>query len=325
MRGLRVAVAALAMAGGLALASDARAQGEFPTRPVRLVVPFAAGGNTDLVARVAANGMSDNIGQQVIVENKTGSGSLVASEFVAKAPADGYTLLNNTVAHAVSPALFSKLPFDPVKSFAPVALVARSPLILVISAKLGPKDMAGLLALLRKEPGQHTFGTGGTGAAEHLAGELLKQTAKVDIVHVPYRGAAPAVNDLLTNQISMMITPISAVQQHIQSGALIGIAVSTKQRVKFMPDVPTIAESVPDYEAYTWNAIYAPAQTPKPVIDKLNASVNKALGTKAVQQRILDLGNEPDPGSPPEALAAFLDAEMKKWTSVIQTAGIKPE
>lgn len=322
-RGLWTALVAVV---GLVGAAPVLAQGEFPQRPVRLVVPFAAGGNTDLVGRVLASGWSETIGQQIIVENKTGSGSLVASEFVAQAQPDGYTLLQNTVAHAVSPLLFRKLPYDPVKSFAPVALLARSPLILVINPKLGPKTMPELLALLRKEPGKHTFGTGGTGAAEHLAGELFKQMAKLDIVHVPYRGAAPAMNDLLTGQISMMITPISVAQQHIKAGTLLGLAVSTAARVPFTPDVPTIAESgVPGYDSYTFNAVYAPAATPKPVIEKLNQSINKALVSPTMVQRIHELANEPTPTSTPEALAAFLASEMTKWAQVFETAGIKPE
>src|SRR4051794_37318163 len=165
----------LAVVAGVGMAAPARAQGEYPQRPIKLMVPFAPGGNTDLVARVIASGMSETIGQQVIIENKTGSGSLVASEFVAQAPPDGYILLQNTVAHVISPLLFAKLPFDPVKSFAPVGLIARSPTMLVINAKLGPKTIVEFLALVKKEPGKHTFGTGGNGSAEHLSSELLKQ------------------------------------------------------------------------------------------------------------------------------------------------------
>jgi tripartite-type tricarboxylate transporter receptor subunit TctC len=270
--------------------------------------------------------MSELSGQQVIIENKTGGGSVVAGEYVANAPADGYTLLYNTVAHAVGPALYKKLPFDPVKSFAPVALVARSPLILVVNPKLGVRDAPGLLALLKKEPGKHTFGTGGNGAAEHLAGELYKQMAKVDIVHVPYRGGAPGLNDLVAGQITMMITPISATISHVKAGTLLGLAVSVDKRVEMMPDVPTIAETgIPGYESYTWNAIYAPTGTPQPVIDRLNQLANQAVANPNVAQKIKDLANEPITGSTPDSLATFLASEMKKWITLIQTAGVTPD
>jgi tripartite-type tricarboxylate transporter receptor subunit TctC len=307
--------------------AEAAAQGgAYPQRPIRLVVPFAAGGNTDLVARITGAGMSDLLGQQIIIDNKTGSGSVIAAEFVAQSPADGYTLLYNTVAHAVGPALFKKLAFDPVKSFAPVALVAKSPLILVVNPKLGVKDPQGLLALLRKEPGKHTFGTGGNGSAEHLAGELYKQLGKLDIVHVPYRGGAPGLNDLVAGQISMMITPISATIQHVKAGTLLGLAVSVTNRVEMMPELPTIAETgVPGYDAYTWNAIYAPTGTPQPVIDKLNQTVNQVLANASVTQKIKDLANEPTPGSTPASLATFLASEMTKWITLVKTAGVTPD
>src|SRR5258706_8005428 len=326
MRRMMRAVTALALLWGVTAPHDAAAQVACPQRTIRLVVPFAAGGNTDLVARLVGAAMSEQFGQQVVIDNRTGSGSVIAAEYVAQAPADGYTLLYNTVAHAVGPALFKKLPFDPVKSFAPVALVARSPLILVVNTKLGVTDSPGLLALLRAEPGKHTYGTGGNGAAEHLAGELLKQLAKLDIVHVPYRGGAPALNDLVAAQISLMITPISAAMQHVKAGTVLGLAVSTTKRVELLPELPTIAEAgVPGYDAYTWNAIYAPAGTPQPVIDRLNQAANQAVSTPAVAQRIRDLAHEPTPRSTPASLARFLAAEMTKWIALMEAAGVTPD
>jgi tripartite-type tricarboxylate transporter receptor subunit TctC len=326
MRKVILTVVTLALLWGAGATWEAAAQGAFPQRAVRLVVPFAAGGNTDLVARLVGAGMSEQLGQQVVIENKTGSGSVIAAEYVAQAPADGYTLLYNTVAHAVSPALYKKLAFDPVKSFQPVALVARSPLILVVNTRLGVKDAPDLVARLRAEPGKHTFGTGGNGAAEHLAGELLKQLAKLDIVHVPYRGGAPALNDLVAGQISLMITPISAAMPHVKAGTVQGLAVSTTERVAMLPELPTIAESgVPGYDAYTWNAIYAPAGTPRAIVDRLNQAANQAVATPAIAQKIRDLANEPIEGSTPESLARFLAAEMTKWITLIQTAGVTPD
>jgi tripartite-type tricarboxylate transporter receptor subunit TctC len=321
------AAAAAALLLGLATAPDGMAQGgAFPQRPIRLVAPFAAGGNTDLLARITAAAMGDILGQQVVVENKTGSGSLIAAEFVAKSTPDGYTLLINSVAHAVGPALFAKLPFDPVKSFAPIALVATSPLILVVNAKLGVKDVQGLLALARKEPGKHSFGTGGNGSVEHLSGELFKHLGKLDVIHVPYRGGAPALADLVAGQISFMSTPFSAALPHVKGGALVGLAASTAKRVSFMPDLPTVAESgVPGYDAFTWNAVYAPAGTPQPVVERLNQAINQALGNPAVVQKIKDIQNEPTPGTTPDSLAKFLASEMTKWQQVIKTAGITPE
>src|SRR5260221_1118263 len=237
----------------------------FPQRPIKIVVPFAAGGNADIVARLMGSAMAE-LGQPFVIENKTGGGSTIASEFVARAPADGYTLLLTSIAHAVNPALFAKLAFDPVKDFQPVVLVNHVPELLVINPRLGVKDLAGFLALLRAEPGKHTYGSGGNGSAEQLAAELFKHLAKVDAVHVPYRGGSAGINDLIAGQISFMITPMSGAIQHVQGGTLVGVAGSTAKRVPVLPDLPAIGEAGPGYEAYTWNAIFAPARTPRPIV-----------------------------------------------------------
>lgn len=318
---------ALALVVTAALPMGAGAQ-TWPQKPIRLVVPFPAGGPADFFGRGLSNALKKHLDQPVVIDNRSGAAGIAGAENVAKSPADGYSVLiaspgSMVIAPAIAP---GQVPYDTLRDFAALTQVVSVPEAVVVTPKLGVKTLQEFVALAKSKPGTLNMASTGSGSMPHLAGELLKREAAIDALHVPYRGAAPALNDLLSGQITMMITPISAVLQHVQSGALLGIAVSTKQRVPFMPDVPTIAESgVPDYEAYTWNAIYAPAATPRAVIDKLNASVNKGLATAGVQQRIRDLGNEPDPGSPPEALGAFLGAEMKKWSAVIETAGIKPE
>ena len=313
----------LLLAAGAAVlgATTASAQTPYPTRPIKLVVPFAAGGNTDVMGRVLASRLSEQLGQTVAVDNRTGAGSVVGTELVAKAPADGYTILLTTVAHAANPAFYKKLPFDPVKDFEPIGLIAVVPLVLEIHPSLPATDLKSLIALFKANPGKYSYGSAGTGSAIHLAVELFKRMAGVDVLHVPYRGAGPMLNELVSGQVAMTIDALSTSAPHIKAGALRGIAVSTPRRSTVLPELPTIAEAgVPGYEAYTWVGFFAPAGTPRPVIDRLAAEVGRTSTDPGVRQRLEELGGEMVERSSPEGLATFLQAEMKKWMTLFEGA-----
>jgi tripartite-type tricarboxylate transporter receptor subunit TctC len=308
----------------LVIGAGAQAQQPYPNHPIKLIVPFAAGGNTDVMGRIVAAKLSETLGQQMVVENRTGAGTVVGTDMVAKAPADGYTLLFTTVAHAVNPGLYKKLPFDPVADFQPVALVAQVPLVIVVNPTLPVTDLKGLIALLKANPGKYSYGSAGNGSALHLGPELFKAVAGVDIVHVPYRGAAPALNDLLSGQLAMMTDAVSTSAQYVRAGTLRALAVTTPQRASILPEVPTAAEAgLRGYEAYTWVAFFAPAGTPRPIVDRLVQDAHKAVAEPAVRQRLVELGGEIVTDSTPESLAVFLRAEMAKWIPLVEASGAK--
>ncbi|MBI3516110.1 MAG: tripartite tricarboxylate transporter substrate binding protein [Proteobacteria bacterium] len=308
----------------LGVGSTAQAQAPYPTRPVKLVVPFSAGGNTDVMGRVVAAKLSDLLGQTVTVENRTGAGSVVGSELVAKSAPDGYTILATTVAHAANPVFYKKLPFDPVKDFAPIGLVAVTPLILTSHPSVPATDLKSLIALLKANPGKYTYGSAGTGSAIFLATELLKKMAEVDIVQVPYRGAGPMLNDLIAGQIHLALDAVSTSGPLVRGGQLRGYATSTPNRTKVMPDFPTIAEAgVPGYAAYTWLGFFAPAGTPKPIADRLATELTRTAADAGVRSRLEELGGEMVERTSPEALASFLDVEMKKWAAVFEGADVR--
>jgi tripartite-type tricarboxylate transporter receptor subunit TctC len=321
---MRRRVILAACAAMLGLAPVAHAQAPYPSRSVRLVVPFAAGGNTDVMGRVIAARLSELLGQTVAVDNRTGAGSVVGTELVAKSAPDGYTILITTVAHAANPAFYKKLPFDPVKDFAPIGLVAVVPLVLTSHPSVPASDLKSLLALLKANPGKYTYGSAGTGSAIMLAVELFKKMAAVEIVHVPYRGAGPMLNDLIAGQISLALDAVSTSGPLVHTGALRGYAVSTPKRSKVMPELPTIAEAgVPGYAAYTWVGFFAPAGTPKPIIDRLARELERTAADPGVRQRLEELGGELAERTSPEGLASFLDEEMKKWAAVFEGADVK--
>ena len=315
----------LSAASLLAMAPDAGAQ-QFPDRTVTLVIPFAAGGSTDVVGRIIAQKMSDDLGQQVVVENVAGAGGNIGADRVARAEPDGYTILMGTVAtHALNPLILKTKPYDPEKDFAPVSLLVVVPNVLVVNPALPAKNVQELIALLKAEPEKYSYASSGNGTPLHLSGELFKAMAGVDIQHIPYKGAGPALNDVVGNQVPIMFDNLPSSSAHIKGGTLRALGVTTAERAASFPDIPTIAESgVPGYETYTWNALFAPAGTPKEAIDRLNASANKAMKDPAVIEKMNGFSAR-IVGSTPEELAAHVTAELAKWASVVKNANISME
>jgi len=309
--------ACFALPGGIASAADA-----FPSRTVTLVVPFAAGGSTDLIARIIAEKMTEDLGQTVIVENKAGAGGNIGADAVAKADPDGYTILMGTIAtHALNPAVMKQMPYDPVKDFAPVSLLVLVPNVLEVNPELPVKTVQELIALLKSKPGEYSYASSGIGTPLHLSGELFKSLAGVDMIHVPYRGAGPALNDVVANQVPIMFDNLPSSTAFIKAGTLRPLAVTTKTRSASFPDLPTMEEAgVPGYETYTWNAIFAPAGTPQPVIDRLNAAAVKAVKDPATQPRLAEL-SATVVGSTPDELAKHVTAELAKWAPIVEASG----
>lgn len=319
----RTALAFAMMAtSALVFGGEAQAQ-EFPDRPVTLVVPFAAGGSTDVVARIIGQKMSDDLGQQVIVENVAGAGGNLGADRVARAEPDGYTILMGTVAtHALNPLILKTKPYDPEKDFAPVSLLVLVPNVLVVNPELPAKNVEELLALLKAAPDQYSYASSGNGTPLHLSGELFKKMAGVSMQHVPYKGSGPALNDVIGNQVPIMFDNLPSSSGHIKSGTLKALAVTTKERAPSFPDVPTIAETIPGYETYTWNALFAPAGTPKEAIDRLNASAKKALADPAVAEKMNGF-SATIVASTPDELAAHVKAELAKWGPVVKDANVQ--
>ena len=313
----RAALAALA----LGAASAAHAQ-TFPNRPITMVVPFAAGGSTDVVARIIAAKMSEGLGQQVIVENVAGAGGNVGAARVAKAEPDGYQILMATVAtHALNPLMLKRKPYDPVTDFAPISLLAVVPNVLVVNPTLPAKTVPELVALLKANPGKYNYASSGIGTPLHLSGELFKSLSKTEMTHIAYRGSGPALNDVVAGVVPIQFDNLPSASAFIQAGTLRALGVTTKERAASFPDVPTIGESLPGYETYTWNALFAPKGTPKPVIDRLNAEAVKAVKDPAVAER-MKVFSAAVVGSTPEALADHVKAEIEKWTPVVKEAGV---
>lgn len=315
----RTLVAAVPLA---ALPLGARAQ-DWPNQPVRMIVPFAAGGPTDIPARLIAEEMSRRLPQRVVVENRTGAGALVGTESVAKAPKDGHTVLYSTVAQAVMPSLFQRLSFDPIADFTQVALVAVVPMIMIVNKDLPANSLAELIALLKSKPGEYDYGSSGNGGAVHLASELFLSMAGVKANHVPYRGSSALLPDLLAGRIAFSVDVAASALSYVRDGRVKGLAISSKRRSSLAPDLPTFDEAgVPGYEAYTWHMVHVPAGTPAAVVARLNQVVNESVAVPAVQQRLRDLTAEVVADSTPESARAFLIAERDKWGKVIRDAGI---
>jgi len=315
-RGLLAAAAACALWPALAAAQA------FPTKPITIIVPFAAGGTTDILARIIAQGLTAELGQSVVVDNRAGAGGNIGGQAAARAAADGYTLFMGTVGtHAINAALYKKMPFDPVKDFAPLTRVANVPNLLVANPAQPFKTVQELIAYAKANPGKINFGSSGSGSSIHLSGELFKSMAKVDMQHVPYKGSAPAVTDLLGNQIAIMFDNMPSAIQHVRSGKLRAIAVTTAKRSPELPDVPTIAEAgVPGYEATSWFGMFAPAATPAPVVGQLNKALVKVLAQPDIKKKINEQGAE-TAGETPEQFAAFIQQEAVKWGKVVRESG----
>lgn len=294
----------------------------FPNRAITLVVPFAAGGSTDLVARLVAASMSTTLGQQVIVENVGGAGGNLGADRVARADPDGYTILMGTVAtHALNPLMLKAKPYDPVADFAPISLLVLVPNVLVVNPQLPANNVKDLIQLLKENPGKYSYASSGNGTPLHLSGELFKSMAGVSMEHIPYKGAGPALNDLLGNQVSIMFDNLPSSSSHIKSGTLRALGVTTKDRAPSFPDIPTVDETVPGYETYTWNALFAPAGTPTEIVARLNEAAKTALADPGVISRMKDFSAK-IVGSTPDELASHVKAEIQKWEPIVKSTGV---
>lgn len=321
MRKFRLWLSALAL---VLVASPALSQ-QYPNKPIRLIVPYPAGGATDVVARLVAERMSEDLGQQIYVENRPGGGTMIGASAVARSPADGYTLLlGDTGTYALNPTLYgAQLTYDPAKDFSPVCRTGRVPLILTANPKaVNAASVKDLIEAAKKEPGKIDFGAPGPGSPIHLAMELFKQRVGIQVTAIPYKGGADALNDLLGGRIGLLFLDAATGVTHIKAGTLKGLGVGTDKRIPAAPDVPTIAEAgVADFEAWAWNGIVAPAGTPADVVAKLNAACQKGLGQAALRQKFAELSVEPAPSTAAE-FGSFIASETAKWRSVITSAGI---
>lgn len=302
------------------------AQSPYPTRPITLVVPFAAGGSTDVVGRLIAQKMGELLGQQVVVENVVGAGGNVGAARVVKAAPDGYTILMGTVAtHALNPLILKRKPYDPVSDFSPISLLAVVPNVLVVNPNLPAKNVQELVALLKSDPTKYDYASSGLGTPLHLSGELFKSLAGVQMKHIPYRGSGPALNDVVAGQVPIQFDNLPSASEFIKAGSLRGLAVTTKERAASFPDLPTIAESgLPEYETYTWNALFAPPNTPPDIVKILNEAANKALADPTVVERMKQFSAKIIASTPTE-LADHVKSEIAKWTPVVKSAGIQAD
>ena len=302
-----------------AIAQPARTDEAFPNRPVRFLIPFAAAGSNDVVARILAHQLTDIWKQQVVADNRAGANGIIGIDMVAKAPADGYTLLIASTTFTMNPSLY-KLPFDPVKDFAPVTLIAEGPLMLCSHPGFAARDVGQLIALAKAKPGQLQYASSGLGGIAHLAGVLLEKMAGISLLHVPYKGSGAGVIDAVSGQVPLIISSVSPVLPFVKNGRLRVLGVGGLKRSKIMPDVPTIAESgVPGYESNMWWGIMVPARTPKPVVQKLNRDIRQAVDAGDIPQRFADLGMEVRV-SAPEELTKIVNADIRKWSGIIRDA-----
>jgi tripartite-type tricarboxylate transporter receptor subunit TctC len=297
----------------------------YPSHPIKIIVPYAAGGAVDIVARTIGQPLAEALGQPVIVDNRPGASANIGMDAVAKAAPDGYTLLMASNGIATNMALFPKLPFDGRRDFAPIAKIGYAPLVIVVPASSPIKSLKDLIALAKAEPGKFTYASAGNGSSGHLAGELLKSTAKIDVLHVPYKGGAPAITDLLGERITFMpINPVEVIA-HIRAGRLRALAVASDERFPLLPDVPTVSEAgLPGYEASVWWGLVAPRNIPPEIVRQLNAETTKVLTNPSIEHKLSELGVVVTPGTPGQ-FAAFLKAQTELWADLIKTAHIQPD
>lgn len=319
----RLGSRAILLCAGLTLAATA-AVAAYPDKPIRLVVPFAPGGGTDLIARTLGNGMSTELGQQVVIDNKPGAGTIIGTDLVAKSAPDGYTIVIASFAHAVNPSLLAKLPYAHDKAFAPITLIGRGPNVLVVRADSPFKSVADVIAAAKANPGKLNFASQGNGTSAHLAGEMLMNLAKVDMVHVPYRGAGPAITDLLGGQVDMIFGTAAAVSNMVDNGKLRALAVTTAEPSAAFKGVPTIASTVPGYAVESWYGLYAPAGTPAEAIQKLNAAARKAARNPDFANKVEQEGVTVTASDPAE-LDRYVKAEEARWKKIVKENNIKSD
>jgi tripartite-type tricarboxylate transporter receptor subunit TctC len=319
-----VSLGAAFLPGAAFLSGGAWAQDTYPSRPIRLIVPFAAGGGTDTLSRLFGQVMQEQLGATVVVENLGGAGGSIGIGQAAKAAPDGYTILSATPSIAINPHIQKNVPYNTLRDFAPVGQITTSPVVLVVNKDFPIKTVGDLIALARAKPGAISYGSAGIGSFTFLATELFKALAGVDMTHIPYRGTGPALIDLLAGRIQVQFENAPAVLGQIRNGELRAIAVGTAARSTILPDLPIIADTVPGYESSSWLGILAPAATPRPIIDKLNAAINKGLDDPTIRRRLADLGVE-RVGGTPAAFGAYLKAKVEETDRVAKAAGLKPE
>jgi tripartite-type tricarboxylate transporter receptor subunit TctC len=316
----------LALSCGLALLAPVAQAQSYPTKPIRLIVPFPPGGGNDVIARVIAQKLGERLGQQVIVDNRAGANGIVGLQALMQSPPDGYTLAVGAAGPlAVNPSLYDKLPYDPLKDFSPITNMVNYPLLLVVHPSVPVKNTQDLINLAKAKPKQLYFASPGSGNSGHLAGELLNSMANVQTVHVPYKGQGPALSDLISGQVQMLYSSIPSVLPQVKSGQLNALAVGSAKRVPSLPDIPTISESgVPGYEAYSWVGMVAPAKTPKDIVNRLNREIVDILKQKDVSEKLNQQGALPV-GDSPEQFGAYIKTEIEKWGAVVRAANIKAD
>lgn len=308
--------AAAAIAGPVQVRAET-----YPSKPIHLVVGYAPGGATDSIARIVGQKLAEELGQPVVVDNRPGAGATIASDFVAKAAPDGYTIFMSTIANSINTTLYRHLPFSFERDFAPISLVATVPNVLVVNPSVPVRTVKEFVAFAKDNPGKIYFASSGNGSSIHLSGELFNMVADVKLVHVPYKGSAPAVVDLMSGQVQAMFDNLSSSLPYVKAGKLRALAVTSARRSPAAPDIPTMAEAgYPDCEVLSWFALVAPAKTPAPIIDRLNAATDKALAQEDVKQRLAAIGVDPAPSTPAE-LAAFMASETAKWAKVVEISG----
>ena len=302
------------------------AQPAYPSKPIRMIVPFPPGGPNDILGRVVAAKLTEQLGQQVVVDNRGGAGGIIGAEIAARSAADGHTLLlSGTASMAINPGLHKKLPYDPLKDFAPISMLATAPSLLTVHPSLAVRSVKDLITLAQAKPGKLNFVSAGHGTPPHLAGELFKSMTGVDMVHVPYKGGGPALADLLAGQVELYFSGISSVLPFVKENRLRGVAVTSAKRTAVLPDTPTVSESgLPGFEVSNWYAVAAPAATPPVIIKRLNAEILTVLTVPELKKRFFELAADPF-GSTPEQLAAYNRTELVKWARAIKAAGITPE
>lgn len=315
-----------AVASALAMSPSAWAEDKWPSKPVTYIVPFPAGGTTDILGRLIAQKLGPVLGTTIVVDNRGGAGGSVGSEFAARAPADGYTLLGGTVSsHAINVSLYPKLGYDPIKSFTPVALIGTNPVVLIVGQNSPYKTLQDVLAAAKAKPRTLSSASAGNGTSQHLALELLAYKSGTQFIHAPYRGSGPAIQDVMGGQVDMMFDTTVVAGPHIQSGKVRALAVTSAKRLDTLPNVPTVAESgVPGFEVLSWQAVFAPAGTPKPIVERLHSEIVKILKLPEMQERLKTLGMQPSAMTLDE-IAAFQKAEVDKWAQVIKAANIRLE
>ena len=315
----------IALAFGVAEV-HAQSDTNYPSKPIRMIVPSAPGSGPDIMARAIGQKLTEALGQAIVIDDKPGAGGIIGSEAAAKAPPDGYTLImSNAGAHTVNPGLYAKLPYDPVKDFAPVTLVALAPNILIVHPTLPVRNVKDLIALATAKPGELTFGSGGNGSTAHLSGEMFKPMAGINIVHIPFKGSPAAVIGVIAGQIALAIPNIPPALPHVRSGKLKALAVTTAKRAAGVPDLPTVAEAgLPGYEATAWFGVLAPAATPPQIIARLNAAIVKIAHAREMQERLTAEGADAV-GNTPEQFAQIIKSDIAKWAKVIKASGARAD